>query len=466
MNSTYTRHGSSIRNSRANIIAIALTLRLLLTMLAPLLFLGACASTERMMQITPFSTGELSDPNRINLWPLLYKSGERTSALWPLFDVDEKGFALRPLVALNENSVSILGPIGGRDWNRDTWWLLPAYKLEDVWGVLPLFGLGEKFGHVGPAYWVKDDPGRKAQGVGLFPIGYYGRKWGYFGTAWWSFDDKKGLASGGLSPLMTLGDKIGQVGPVFWDNDADERSSFLTVLPLFHSGREGDNHIFLTPLGGRGWSTDGETRFANIMGPIFHRYWRDEETATHVLWPLFHRKTAPNMSSTRLLPLFSREVKGKNTTTSALLWLFNHKHHDGKKYTRLWPLFTVSDLNSRPGLFDFLTLYANLRDEKASRIQIGSGFVFQLTRGREQGERDSDALPWDDEQEVTTSSLHLLWYLVRVNRVGQSIHRDFFPFISWDSSPERSRFSFLHRVFSYERSQAGSRYHVFFIPLN
>jgi hypothetical protein len=89
-----------------------LTRRLLL-ILSLVVLLGACASTERMMRITPFSTEEVSDPDRINLWPLYYKSGDRTSVLWPIFDVDEQGFALRPLVALEEDSVSVLGPLAG-----------------------------------------------------------------------------------------------------------------------------------------------------------------------------------------------------------------------------------------------------------------------------------------------------------------------------------------------------------------
>ena len=120
------------------ISTFALT-RYIFLLITMMLSLGACASTNRMMRITPFSRNEVSDPDRINLWPLLYKSHDRTSALWPLFDMDDQGFALRPLVALENDSVSLLGPLAGWDRKKDIWWVIPAYKFEKNKGVFPLY---------------------------------------------------------------------------------------------------------------------------------------------------------------------------------------------------------------------------------------------------------------------------------------------------------------------------------------
>lgn len=508
--------------------------RYMFPLFAMILFLGACASTNRMMRITPFNHDEISDPERMNLWPLLYQSRDQTSALWPLFDMDGQGFALRPLAALENTSVSVLGPLAGWDWKKDIWWVTPAYKFEKNRGVFPLFGLGEKmshigpaywlkegygepatglglfplvyygreWGHIGPAYWLKEEPEGSTKGVGLFPLGYYGRKGGYFGTAWWSFDDREDKVKGGLFPLLTLGTRIEQLGPVFWDNDNSENTDSITVFPLFSYSKNGDGHTFISPLGGRGWSRNREARFTNILGPIFHMHWRGKERSTHVLWPVFNSKTGSNFSSIRLFPLFSREVRDSTsttnvlwpvfrsrtrpgmkstrifplysrvekdaaTTTSALLGIFENKRDGDKQYLRLWPLFSDSNMGIHPNPPDFLTLYSILGDNGASRIQIGTGLLFAMTRD-EAGETTG----WNAllcalgyKKEGLSEKYHALWFLYRVKREGDKTHRDFFPFITWDTAPESSRFSFLHRVVHYERTETGRRFHLFFIPL-
>ena len=134
---------------------------------------------------------------------------------------------------------------------------------------------------------------------------------------------------------------------------------------------------------------------------------------------------------------------------------------------RVWPLFTDSDLSSNAGFFDFFTLYANLRDEEATRIRIGTGLGFQMVQDKAKERTSWDALLWTLGYRKEKESLryHFLWFLARVAREGEQVNRDFFPFITWDSAPERSRFSFLHRLFSYERAEGGSRCHLLFIPL-
>jgi len=44
------------------------------------------------------------------------------------------------------------------------------------------------------------------------------------------------------------------------------------------------------------------------------------------------------------------------------------------------------------------------------------------------------------------------------------VRRDFFPFVTWDSGPEKSGFSFLWRVFRWETAGDRTRGHVLFIP--
>ena len=173
------------------------------------------------------------------------------------------------------------------------------------------------------------------------------------------------------------------------------------------------------------------------------------------------------MSSTRLFPIFSREEQNNKTTTSALLGTFKRKSDGDRRYLRLWPVFSDSDMGQNPQTLDFFTLYSNLRDNNGSRIQVGTSFLFGMTRDSTGEITDWDALLCALRYRNNNNSekFHILWYLYRMNREGERTNRDIFPFITWDTAPESSRFSFLSRVFSYERTQTGKRLHLLFIPL-
>ena len=62
------------------------------------------------------------------------------------------------------------------------------------------------------------------------------------------------------------------------------------------------------------------------------------------------------------------------------------------------------------------------------------------------------------------SSFRLLWYLYRQKTKGKQTRRDFFPFFTWDTGEERSRFSFLWRLFNWQRDGEKVGGHFLFIP--
>ena len=72
-------------------------LALLVILVTASLASSSCRTAGRAWRISPFETDSSAD--RVNLWPLAYHSGDKTSILWPLLDFDKKGFALRPLIA-------------------------------------------------------------------------------------------------------------------------------------------------------------------------------------------------------------------------------------------------------------------------------------------------------------------------------------------------------------------------------
>src|SRR6185436_19991164 len=131
---------------------------------------AACNTVDRLWRISPFEGSVASD--RVNLWPLAYHNGGETSVLWPLFDVDERGFALRPLVAKDGTGYSILWPLASFDTDAESGWAGPFY--------------------VGPVWWSSGDAGPSG---GLFPLAMFGST-SYVGPAWWSGE------SYGLFPLF------------------------------------------------------------------------------------------------------------------------------------------------------------------------------------------------------------------------------------------------------------------------
>ena len=122
--------------------------------------LSSCSTTGRIARGVPFwQRDELPEAERVNVWPLLYKSGDLTTVLWPLFDVDDEGFALRPLVARDGTAWSVLWPLAGWDSSRRDWWFLPAYSVGRNLGLAPLFNFGA-WNHVGPVWWLRGPAGR------------------------------------------------------------------------------------------------------------------------------------------------------------------------------------------------------------------------------------------------------------------------------------------------------------------
>ena len=68
------------------------------------------------------------------------------------------------------------------------------------------------------------------------------------------------------------------------------------------------------------------------------------------------------------------------------------------------------------------------------------------------------------KQDQERSRFSILKYLYRRDRDGEHIARDIFPFIKWDSGPEKSRFALLWRLLNVETREDGIRGHLLFVP--
>ena len=89
-----------------------MTLRLLSIQLLWLLPLLSSGCYQDMLRATPFArgVGEKSAEDRIALWPLFYHRKPATSILWPMGEITDDSWAIRPFIAVYGQGTDILWP--------------------------------------------------------------------------------------------------------------------------------------------------------------------------------------------------------------------------------------------------------------------------------------------------------------------------------------------------------------------
>jgi hypothetical protein len=463
---------------------------------------AGCISSRRMIRAMPFGqTEEESSGNRVNAWPLFYQSGDRTSVLWPVTDFDSDGFAIRPLIAKDRNEWSLLWPLAGWDTPEYTGWFATAYRGRDNWGVAPLFNIGKSFTYLGPVWW-DDYPKR----YGLFPLyGKLGEKGRHVGPVWWNGDAAD--LRYGVFPCLWVAPDSFHLFPLYMQDTGrgsevylpgygvlgglvraapDDYAAWLTpfwlqlrhgadfdqvAFPFYWYENRPDYRMFVTPLGGRGWDSSGKTRMVNVLGPVYHHNENADGTErfTSVLWPVFWRKTTPELDLTMVLPLaaYWRLANDRHVVTPLVSWRWNE---EGTSLVNvLGPLYNWSREGDRSSTYALFCLV-----HTASSPERSSWWIFPLASGNRKG-GVGDAAERAEVNLLLGALAHfektgednrtsVLGYLWRRERKGEVIRRDFFPFVSWDSEPEGSRFSFLWRVVAYHRRGESSGGYVFFVP--
>ncbi len=342
-----------------------------MTRLAALALLGsiafhsaACQTAERLWRISPFEGNVASE--RVNLWPLAYHNGDETSVLWPLFDVDQRGFALRPLLAKDGTGYSILWPLASFDTDAGTGWAGPFYQFETARGLFPVANFGSlswvglvwwsehasgffplahfgELSYVGPVWWSSAD----GASAGLFPLAVFGPT-SYVGPAWWSGD------SYGLFPLFgndLFGSGIDHIGPVWWRSEAEQGLEF-GLAPLLSYGN-GGRSLSLLPLYSHELGPDARTR--NVLLGLGHASRAGEREESWLL-PLYYHRAEPARSDTTLLPFFWKRTRGDDFDVYTLLgnrsvdpasssfnlypfWWSNESKRDSSAWRMLLPLF-------------------------------------------------------------------------------------------------------------------------------
>ena len=192
-------------------------MRRLLWCTAACLLLCGCASSERMARLSGgvvqkhsaprqerlrsvrFQKGSaaqvrqgpperlnFSERSLINVWPFFFRSDDYFSALWPVFDYDPYGMALRPFYNQEGDDRSILFPLSSWNTASGDGWAALFYWNPDSVGFAPLFHQSFRkergaayYTPLLMRYWEYTTPGwlvpEKEDAWTQFLLGYYRR---------------------------------------------------------------------------------------------------------------------------------------------------------------------------------------------------------------------------------------------------------------------------------------------------
>ena len=494
-------------------------LRLVLPLLGLSLFCS-CASSRRMMKISPFHEGgdelTVADPDRVNLWPLAYKDQDRLSLLWPIVDFDSEGFAVRPLINKEGDDISLLFPLSSFNTKRKVGWLLSAFHYEDADGVVPLFLSIDEFRQIGP-WWKAGD-----EGQGVFPVFGHGERFAHLGPAWRELDEPGGeWESFGLFPLFSAdadGDEfwsplyshelsdtsrsrslllgLGQwsqrngesrqhVHPL-WYRQRNQRQELTALLPFWYDRRKANgDRLTITPLYGHGVDADGDTTFRSVLGPLYLG-WNNDRERDLMLAMLYHHHRRDDGSSWRLWPLvavsneaeypdplYSLTLAGYRRTDDDVSWYATpliryHADADSVDWSA-WPLIHV-ERSPRSRRFNTLVHRWEQRfdgEGEPTWRRFGVPLIYRDEVDHRARSRSASLLfglaAYDRVED--RNQFRLLRYLYRRDQDGDRVARDIFPFIKWDNSDEGYRFSFLWRLLNIEKDESGRSGHLLFVPI-
>jgi hypothetical protein len=465
---------------------------------------GVVGCYQDMLKATPFASGEhlaTEGPatDRVNLWPLLYHRRPATSFLWPVGEVTDASWAVRPLVASYSGKLDLLWPLVHIDpergrgyvfplafWDPDWIFVAPWYRWEHGFGVLPLFtwsrGPDERhfwtplFGRawrtedgverwLWTPFWTRSgQPGARRHILPLLLSGWREHR-----------GDDPGLSAYALLSLAGVTRRERRSAEHFfplWFRSRDDQARLLAVLPFYVGVRGADGGTFdAFPLALTGWARIGAHRYRALL-PFYFGH-EEDGSATHVVPALLSwRHDAAEAGGSwhfllslvawgggdgreflRVVPLFTydrHETHG--TDLSWLLWLGGLHRAPWSDSSHFLPFYWEEHVKQRNVPVEEngeTTWTIEPTDERAFRVLV---FLY-----------DSVSRPTEDGDRYTRR--RVLWRLWHDETAGDTRSLDVFPFFTYDREGEENlTWSWLFTFLRYERRGSERGLNVFFLP--
>jgi hypothetical protein len=358
-----------------------------------ILFLQSGCSTS-MMKASPFYTGEIvygvsssgkmlkwNDPeaagikkttlnqdakhfddDRVNVWPIFYKNFLLSSIIWPIGEINDVGWEIRPLVSIDNynESYHAMAYLWGYNGKSGSSYLFPAYYMDQKSMISLLGGWGENFTYIIPPLFINFQnkvPGKSDEKENIYIV---------------------------LWPLAGFNTTKDEsfVLPVYLDIDKGFYSllygygeKFLYFLPpcyVMIKHPEGNSYNIIWPLCSLTPSKNNYYSF-----PLFH-YSDDQANGDfefNYLFPLGWSWDERNLSGSAFIPLYfekTTKASGEKTFMTPLFGWFN----GGKDYY-VTPFFIRNKYNERTD-YEIMFPLGRLRvmDKKEEGINQVQGHAF------------------------------------------------------------------------------------------
>lgn len=414
--------------------------------LGAVLLLTGCVSGERLVRNTPFASGNNSFyRDGVNLFPLYYKEGKRQSILFPLIDIDDRGFAVRPFYHRDGKEQGILWPLCAFN-DREGWvgpyywkgkenfgllpffihddefvWVFPAsfYVDNDNFGVLPLFCKSEDLFWIGNVLKTKDM-------FLVFPV--YGRGKGWFYFLNYIQGETSAIKYYAFFPLAYYSRSLERpqsefYSPLFsFEFDRGELDMLNIGMLLYHYSY-GKHHVFY-PIADADFEKDAQ------------QFW---------LWPLFKYSENYDWFS----PFFLFEYQNHKSSSCLRIFyplLFQHESYPHSRTTQIlpWGLLWKSYITAQQTECKVLcgALWSSKVEEDEYDYRMLGGLLFR-------NRKDADSRRFS-----------LLYKFFSYHRFKDDVKWEFFPFIKIMETAKGDSWSFCWRLL--EKHDGGG--HIFFIP--
>lgn len=428
---------------------------------------------DKSWLIYPLLSGGTSDGDSGELWlggPLFHRQWDKDSSrhhLFPLYyrDSKEHVFASLPYASwkgADGRTARIIPPLLSG--------MISNEKNKDLWGLGGLvhasWGEGDTPHHVFPLYYRDAGEGR------FFSLPYCSKK-------------KGDNVSRVVPPLLSGFTRKGRERRLtlllgFSTHEWDDASSTGYTVPLYAYGKD----YFYTPL--VGWNKSKPSGFVYPLTPLLGI--RTGEDKGGWLFPLFSYKKEPDndVSGTYLWGHF---WKTEHNSGSGMFPLYSYKNHGsidqldvrkdmhqrvGKEFwslpfcwyrntVRTWPIYekgqktdSVNRMEDKSNGFFPVWSYSSRKNLESGRIDSDGALLFWLFDSK------YEKYPERDHEYIRK---RVLWRLYHYEKLDGDVSVDVFPFITYDRRKDGNKhFSFMWRLFSYQKKKDGLKVHVLFIP--
>jgi len=422
--------------------------RLLIFSGAIALLLTGCVSGERLARNTPFASGNNSFyRDGVNLFPLYYKEGKRQSILFPLIDIDDRGFAVRPFYHRDGKEQGILWPLCA--FNDKEGWVGSYYwKGQENFGLLPFFIHDDEFVWVFPASWYSSE-----KSFGVLPL--FCRYKDFF----WAGNVFKTDDMFLVFPVYGRGK-----GWFYFLNYIQGETSaikYYAFFPLASYSRslERPQSEFYSPL----FSFEfyrGELDMLNIGMLLYHYSYGKH----HVFYPIADADFEKDAQQFWLWPLFKYS---ENYDWFSPFFLFEYQNHKSSSCLRIfYPLLlefeSYKDIPRHSlEIFPYGLLWkSELKDGKYD-CRVLATLLWHSEHSPEMYDYEVlCGLLFRNSKDADSRRFSLLYKFFSYHHFKDDVKWEFFPFIKIMETAKGDSWSFCWRLL--EKHDGGG--HIFFIP--